>query len=260
MLLNLDSANWHWLTNLPPDSRALDLGAGTGTTSHALATRFREVIALEPVREQVDFMHHRFLQEGLSNVRIVRSSVWILPFEPQSFDLIVMNGVLERVAEDIDGDPGKLQEDVLRKAVRLLKPGGCLYLGFANRIWLRYLTGHTDPNAGVPFVMLLPRPIAQWYARRKGLSQGYRNYLYSSRGYRKLLRNAGLGRCDFYLAVPSFDSPRFLVPLKGNVYSYFARNFSRGRDGGILAALRSLLLKLRILKYFEYSFVVLARQ
>ena len=60
----------------------LDVGAGLGAHSHALACRFREVFALEPVREQVDFMRARFAQEGIRNVKILRASPWDIPFPP----------------------------------------------------------------------------------------------------------------------------------------------------------------------------------
>ena len=260
MMLNLDRANWHWLTDLPPESRVLDLGAGTGTTSHALGMHYREVIAVEPVQERVDFMQQRFGQEGLSNVKIIRSSLWILPFERESFDLIVMNGVLEWVAEGTDGDPGKLQETALRAALDLLKPGGCLYLGIENRLSPGYFIGYPDPHSGIPFVTILPRPLAHWYSRRKGASGGYRNYLYSSRGYRKLLNKVGFSRSEFYLAVPSYNYPRFLIPLKGDVFSYYAHNFNLALQGRLTMAIRKIFLKLKVLKYFEYSFAILARK
>src|SRR5262245_49762203 len=51
MILNLDRANWQYLVPLPADGRVLDVGAGMGTNSHALALRFREVVAVEPVLE-----------------------------------------------------------------------------------------------------------------------------------------------------------------------------------------------------------------
>jgi SAM-dependent methyltransferase len=258
MILNLDRANWHCLVNLPPESRVLDLGAGTGTNSHALAMRYREVVALEPVRERIQFMQQRFSQEGLSNITIVRSSLWTLPFAKESFDLVAMNGVLEWVAEGRDGDPEDLQERALRQAFELLRPGGYLYLGIENRMALGYFIGYPDPHSGTPFVTILPRRLAHWYARKNGHSNGYRNYLYSSRGYRKLLQKVGFTRIDVNLALPSYNQPRFLIPLEGGGYSYYTRNFNATPSDWVRRTLREILLKLDVLKYCEYSFAILA--
>src|SRR5207302_7678912 len=78
MILNVERANWHWLVDLPQNSRVLDLGAGTGTNSHGLARHYREVVAVEPVLERIQFMQHRFRQERLDNIKILRSSLWVL--------------------------------------------------------------------------------------------------------------------------------------------------------------------------------------
>lgn len=259
MILNLDRANWQWLLNLPPESRVLDVGAGMGTNSHALAMRYREVVALEPVLERVQFMQQRFAQEKLSNTKIVRSSLWTLPFASESFDLVALNGVLEWVAEGRTGDPGDLQECALRKVFHLLRPGGYLYLGIENRLGLGYFAGYPDPHCGLPLVTVLPRRLAHWYARRKGQS-GYRNYLYSSRGYRKLLQKAGFTRFEFYLAAPSYNHPRFLIPLKGNIFSYYSRNFNSVHPSRLRKIAHEILVKLQLLQHFEYSFVILAQK
>lgn len=259
MILNLDRANWQWLIDLPAESRVLDLGAGMGTNSHALAMRFREVVALEPVLERVRFMEQRFRQEGLSNVAVLRSSLWKLPFAAGTFDLAVMNGVLEWVAAGQPGDPRRVQERALRKICRLLRPGGHLYVGIENRVGLGYCVGYPDPHCGLPFVTVLPRPLAQWYARRRG-QDGYRNFLYSSRGYRRLLRNAGFSRVDIYLALPSYNHPRYLIPLKENVFSFYARNYNAVPGSPLKRFVYKLLLSSGLLKYCEYSFAILARK
>jgi len=260
MILNLERANWQWLLNLGPDSRVLDLGAGMGATSHALGKHYSEVVALEPVLERVEFMRHRFSQEKLSNIKILRSSLWSLPFEKESFDLVAMNGVLEWVAQGQSGDPSELQERALRQVLHVLRPGGYLYLGIENRLSPGYFIGYPDPHCGLPFVTILPRRLAHWYARKKGHRDGYRNYLYSSRGYRKLLHKAGFTHLEVYLALPSYNHPRFLIPLKGSIFSYYSRSFNVGRTSRLRAILHGLLLKLRLLHNFQYSFAILARK
>jgi SAM-dependent methyltransferase len=259
MILNLERANWQWLVDLPPDSRALDVGAGTGTISHALATHYREVFTTEPVLERIRFMRQRFAQEGLDNVRLLRTSLWSLPFPPQYFDLVAMNGVLEWVAEGQAGDPGELQRSALSKVFQLLKPGGYLYLGIENRFTPGYFVGHPDPHCGLPFVTVLPRRLADWYAKRKGLS-GYRNHLYSSRGYRKLLENTGFSSVEAYLALPSYNHPRFFVPLDAQAHAYYSRNFNSVHTRRFHAFLHEMMLRIGVLCHFEYSFAIVARK
>jgi SAM-dependent methyltransferase len=259
MILNLDRANWQLLLDLPAESRVLDLGAGMGTNSQALAMRYREVVALEPVHERVEFMRHRFGQEGLRNIGVLRSSLWTLPFAKETFDLVAMNGVLEWVAERQAGDPGDLQEVALNNVYRLLRPGGYLYIGIENRLSLGYFAGYPDPHCGLPWVTILPRRVADWYARRKG-QKGYCNYLYSARGYCKLLRKVGFTGLEVYLALPSYNHPRFLIPMKANVFSYYCNNLEGSSINRSKKAIRWILLKSKLLQYFQYSFVILARK
>jgi SAM-dependent methyltransferase len=260
MILNLERANWQWLVDLPRESRVLDVGAGTGTNSHALGCNFNEVVALEPVLERVEFMRHRFSQERLSNVKLVRSSLWTLPFQPGSFDLIAMNGVLEWVPEGRSEDPRELQELALTNMLKLLRPGGILYVGIENRACPEYLLGYLDPHCRLPFVTLLPRPLAHWYARRHGRQHGYRNYLYSSAGYQKLLRKVGFEDTDVYAALPSYNHPRYFMPLRNNIFNYYSRNFNPMRSSAVRALAHECLLRTGALKYMQDSFAILARK
>ena len=109
----------------------------------------------------------------------------------------------------------------------------------------------------MPWVMLLPRFLAGFYARLNGAKEGYRNYLYSAAGYRKLLRKAGFGAVDCYLAIPSYNHPKFYVPLDDQVFSYFLRTFS-GDSTGLRQGLRKFMLRLGVAKHLEHSFALLA--
>jgi SAM-dependent methyltransferase len=259
MDLSLERANWHWLVNLPAESRVLDIGAAMGTQSHALALRFREVIATESVLDHIQFMRQRFAQERLSNIKIVRTSIRDLPFAERSIDLVAMNGVLASVAEGVPGDPGELQKEALRKVARVLRTGGYLYLGSENRYFSRYFLGHQDPHCGLPWVTVSPRPLAQWLARKKS-PDGYRNYLYSSRGYRKLLQNAGFTDIEVFAAIPSYNLPRFLIPVKGREFQHYSRSFEGSPKNLVRRAAKAALLKTNLLQKFVHSFAILARK
>lgn len=257
MIMNLDLANWSLLADLPPQSHVLDIGAGMGANSHSLALRYGEVVAVEPVTERVRFMRQRFEQEAIRNVRIIQASLWDLPFPVGSFDLVVMNGVLEWVATGRQGDPKRLQETALKAAARLLRPGGVLYVGIENRFTADYFVGYPDPHSGMPWVTVLPRFLANLYARRKGAPEGYRAYLYSAAGYRKLLRRSGFTAVDCYLAIPNYNHPKFYVPLDDQVFSYFLRTFS-GKSTGPRQIVRRFMLRLGLAKHLECSFALLA--
>lgn len=260
MILNAERANWHFLAPAPRCSRVLDIGAGTGTNTHGLALHYREVVAVEPVLERVEFMRHRFAQEGLSNVKVIRSSVWTLPFERESFDLVAMNGVLEWVAEGGSEDPGAVQTRALTNVLELLRPGAFLYLGIENRLGIGSFLGYPDPHCGLPFVTAAPRRLAHWYARRKGQPCGYRNYLYSSRGYRQLLHRAGFRSADVYLALPSYNHPQFFVPLSNAVFSYYRKRWPASDPPSIRRRIETVLSRLGLLKEMEYSFAIIAQK
>lgn len=259
-IFNLDRANWYRLTDLRGGSRVLDVGAGLGTVSHALSLRFQEVVALEPVLEAVEFMRYRFLQERLGNVVCVRSSVWEIPFPPESFDLVVLNGVLEWIAAGKEGNPKRLQQAALDRVFQLVRPGGYVYLGADNRVSWRSLLGAPDAHCGLPYVALLPRPLADLYARRRGHAGGYRNYTYSASAYRRLLTRAGFAEPQCYAAIPSYNSPRFYVPLDKKVFSYYSANFDPVRSGFLAGAVHWACRKVGVSQYLQNSFVMLAKK
>jgi SAM-dependent methyltransferase len=260
MILNLERANWHWLADRAQRSRVLDVGAGMGTTAHSLSRWFEEVVAVEPVRERVEFMRLRFSQEGIGNVRVIRSSIWDIPFPAESFDVIGMNGVLEWVATGRPGDPRELQRTALRNAWELLRPGGYLYVGIENRMPVGYFLGAPDVHCGLPWVTVLPRRLANWYAKQRGHSDGYRNYLYSAHGYGKLMRSAGFDEVNMYLAVPSYNSPRYFLPMRENVFSYYSATYNPVHNGRLVRVAHGLFARLGLLKYVQNSFAIIARK
>lgn len=117
-------------------ARILDLGSGSGRDAFALAQLAGpegSVVGVDMTPEQlavargaIDWHAERF---GFANVEFVEGDIerlGALGLEPQSFDVIVSNCVINLVAD---------KEAVFREACRLLKPGGEFYFAdvYADR-------------------------------------------------------------------------------------------------------------------------------
>jgi SAM-dependent methyltransferase len=114
-----DSAEWQATRMLLPSAKgqALDLGAGRGISSFALASEGWQVVALEPdPGETVGVGAIRRLAEttGLP-IRVVENYAEHLPFGSAVFDLVYGRQVLHH-ARDLDL--------LCREAARVLKKGG----------------------------------------------------------------------------------------------------------------------------------------
>ena len=221
-LLDPQRASWAPMLGLDEKSIALDIGSGYGCITQSLSRFVREVYSVEAVPERIDFTRERLRQERVNNVRLVQASAADLPLAENSFDLVVVNGVLEWVGEwDLTLDPRAVQMNFLKKISRLLKDDGILLVGIENRIGWTLVLGEQD-HSGMPYTTLVPRVVANWLLRlnskphfRTELNprKQYRTYTYSESGYRKLLSEAGFAATSAYWADPGYNQPYSLIPL-----------------------------------------------
>lgn len=253
---NMDRIGWHTLLSLPRTSRVLDIGAGLGTMSYALSRCYDQVVAVERVRERVDFMRLRFRQDRAENITLIRTDMDTLPFAEGSFDLIVLNGVLEWLPfSRKDLNPRDAQLHYLRLARRYLKPGGVLCVGIENRLSYAQLIGAPDPHVGMRFVGVVPRPLADVMSRRR-TGDRYRPYLYSAAGYRKLFLEAGFTGTETFAAIPSYTDPRVLLSLDRPSREFEAHVW---QSSNVLSRMvKSALTRLDLTKYFGYAYIMFA--
>lgn len=125
------------------DKIVLDIGAGEGGASLALAAAGARVIALEPSIKRIT----NFLGEAeAAGVCLVAAAGEAIPVADESIDAAVLQDVLEHCAD---------KEAVLKEIARVLKPRGVLYLSTPNRFSI--LNFLSDPHWGVPFVSVMSR-------------------------------------------------------------------------------------------------------
>ena len=97
--------------------RVLEVAAGTGLVTVALARRAREVVATDYATGMVSILEQRVRKGNLGNVRSERADLYALRFEPASFDAVVAANVLHLVPD---------LSLALRALREQLKPGGRL--------------------------------------------------------------------------------------------------------------------------------------
>ena len=272
-IMDLNRASWPSLLPIPYESTVLDVGSGLGAITHSLANNYRKVISMEAVPDRVRFSSLRIKQQALDGVEIIQAGIMNMPFLDESFDLIILNGILEWVGEwDESASPKEIQLNVLRNIFRLLKPNGMLLIGIENRIGYNMFFGGTD-HSGVGYTSLMPRKMASLYLKLKaprhhrkiGKKTDYRTYTYSRRGYMKLLREAGFRDISFYTPNPGYNRPYNIIPQNNK---YLMKDFhlsslnSSIRIGGYnwRRRLKKIFVQTDLINELVSDFVITARK
>lgn len=149
--------------------RALDVGCSTGGLVLTIGLRGADAVGLEPDGEAIRVASRRV--PG----RVVRGVGQALPFREAVFDVVVLMSVLEHTPTP---------REILQEVVRILRPGGRLWLTVPNHIrW-------TENHYRIFWPPYLPRPLARVYLRLRGKPTAYLDHIYYRNPFtiRKMLR------------------------------------------------------------------------
>ncbi len=231
---------WKMFLSLPPDAVVLDLGCGLGNLVKNIAPQVRRCYAMDLTWERLQFARRRFSIFNADDdiVLIAGGDGRYLPFPDASLDCVTVSGVLEWVADDeslysgADGriakalqmirihfgatNPRRQQLAFLKEIRRVLKPDGQLFVAIENRLNYEYFTGRPDHHSALRYGSLLPRLLANLYSIAVN-HQPYRTFTYSVPGYRKLLRQAGFSRQEFFGLSPGYSRLERIDPVDANV-------------------------------------------
>jgi len=121
-------------------AKVLDIGTGSGNIAHELSKNAKTVSSVDIVDERKEKSGYDF---KLTNDES-------LPFDDEMFDIVIANHVIEHMPD---------QTKHISEVMRVLKPGGYLYLATPNKYWF------TDPHYKLPFISWLPRSISAKYLK-----------------------------------------------------------------------------------------------
>jgi len=241
-----DESRSLWISVIPHNhqSTILDVGCGWGTNALPISHEVGLVYALDATFERVKFVEIRSRQDGRSNITPVLGSAIKLPVPNNSVDIVAFNGVLEWLGGiDKTRNPIELQQQALREAWRVLKPGGYVFIGIENRFSLRYMLGDQDDHSFIRFTSLMPRSVANLYCRlRKG--EPYFTYTHSLGAYYAMLHEEHFSDIRSYFPWPDYRNPTSIIPLeRGPILQHLSSLLSSGSTLSIRQRVYLSLLK-----------------
>jgi ubiquinone/menaquinone biosynthesis C-methylase UbiE len=164
-------------------ARVLDIGCGDAGVIVAFAEEGAEVAGLELDEKSLRRAAVRAEEHGV-RATLAKGVAEALPFPDASFDLVILDNVLEHVTD---------RAGTLREIHRVLRPGGLLYMVTPKPFSLYSLWN--DPHYDLAGLVLLPRRVQIFYFERvRGGGEGtYDVGVIPTRWrLRRLLRQAGL--------------------------------------------------------------------
>jgi ubiquinone/menaquinone biosynthesis C-methylase UbiE len=104
---------------LKGDEHVLDLGTGTAHTALAFAPLVADVVGLDLTQEMLDAGGRLAMERGVKNLDLQLGNAEAIPFEDESFDLVVARQCPHHFAD---------VALAIREAARVLRPGGRLLI------------------------------------------------------------------------------------------------------------------------------------
>ncbi len=243
-----------YLLAMHPDDHVLNLGCGWDNTSINLARTVGQVTAIDLTHERLQLLALKKRYYGLHNLQLCcGGDTPLLPFASETFDAVLINGVLEWVAADwsfqqakyaksgafgkamnyisevyTSHRPNEIQKNFLAEVRRVLKPNGQAYIGTDNRFAREYFTGQPDRHSDLRFGSLYPRPLAHLISTLKK-GKPYLTYTYGRKGYQRLLEEVGFGSARFWGVEPNYRSPEKIIDFgrQNHVKQYIKGHESR---------------------------------
>jgi len=261
--LNPSRADWTIMGDFS-NKTVSELGCGYGSVSIPLAERNASMlIPVDATLERIKFLSLIARMKKLANIIPLHSDVLELPLTHQSFDKIVIVGLLEYASgfnSYVNLPVKKRQIDYIKNISNLLREKGEIWIGIENRLSPIHFWG-ASYHGELPFTPLLPRVIANVF-HKLVKKHSFDVYLLTKKGYGKLLEKAGLHNTEFYYAFPNYKIPKFIssTDKNGIITKYIDSTTGFSKKYRISMKIVSALDRFNLAGMFFPSFFIRARK
>jgi len=219
VFLNNTRVDWlfHCL-DLSKTGSCLELGSGWGTTVFCLARYFDEVWSFDSIKQRLEFQRIRQNQDKIKNIKFGRTSLLSLPFQDNYFDLVATKNYMNGLNFKNNSNTRKDQLGFLKEIRRILKPGGCLYIGSPNGIKFTSFFHKNNSNVYLFTDDLSNKNTilnnAPKFKQNDIINNELNFFNYSYYGFKKILKEAGFSNIEFYWTL-DFNRPEFSGRIDG---------------------------------------------
>lgn len=147
----------------------LDVGSSTGIIDNFLADYFARVTGTDIDREAIQYAQKNFKRD---NLEYREADVMRLDFAEASYDVVICTHIYEHVPD---------AQKMIHEIYRVLNPGGICYFAAGNRLSLM------EPHYRLPFLSILPRPLAHLYMKLVGKGNYYHEKHLTLIGLKKMV-------------------------------------------------------------------------
>ena len=177
--------------DLRAEDRVLEIGAGMGALTGALAERTAQV-------DCVELSERRSLGNAWRNRAHENITIYLVYYEKvqleKQYDAATLIGVLEYASLYIHAKEEPALA-MLRSVAAHLKTGGRLYIAIENRLGMKYFAGCVEDHVGTPYAGLM------------GYPEGHSARTYTKSELETMLKEAGFGSLYFYYPYPDYKLP-----------------------------------------------------
>ncbi|MBE5833804.1 MAG: class I SAM-dependent methyltransferase [Butyrivibrio sp.] len=176
--------------NITSEEYVLEVGAGMGAITGALAKRAKHVDCIELSERRS--MANAYRNREYENITITVANFENVEIEKE-YDVIILNGVLEYATLYIHSK--RPYEDFLNKLFLMLKKSGRIYIAIENKLGIKYLAGCVEDHLG------------SFYSGVENYQGSVPARTFTKSQLTKLLFDAGYKDIFFYYPFPDYKLP-----------------------------------------------------